>query len=305
MFRAMKNFILILLCFISLFVIGSCSINDMIADALSSGMGQSFTGEDDPELVGDALPFALKLYDSILENSPHHVNLLLATGSAYIMYANAWVQAPAEMLPLSKQDENAMRLARAKRLYLRGYTMVMKALEVKYPGFEEALKTEHASSRMLERCMMTDVPLLYWSCAGLFAAYSTDPFDLELGLRLSAAVRMMERAYLLDPAFNNGSIPDFFISYHGSMPVGMGGDDTRALEFFNKTVELSNDSNPACYVSYALSVLIRKQDREGFREMLEKALTIEPGLNPQNRLAVIITQKKARWYLDHIDDFFI
>lgn len=282
----------------------SCSIQDMIADALSSGMGESFTGEDDPELVGDALPFALKLYDSILEQTPRHVNLLLATGSAYVMYANAWVQTPAEMLPLARQNEKQAMFARAKKLYLRGQTLVMRALEVKYPGFASELASDNPE-RMLARCGKTDVPFLYWSCAGLFAAYSTDPFDLELGHKLTRTVLLMQRALELDPAFNSGAIQDFFISYYGSMPAGMGGDEEKARDFFEAALAVSEGANPSPYLSYALSLSVKKQNREEFRKMLEKALAVDPDVNPGNRLAVIIAQRKARWYLEHIDDFFI
>ena len=38
----------------------------MVADTLASG-GDTFTRDDDPDLVGQALPFALKLYESLLD----------------------------------------------------------------------------------------------------------------------------------------------------------------------------------------------------------------------------------------------
>ena len=85
-------------------IIFSCSINnmamDMVADALTGDGGTDvFTGDNDPKLVGDALPFAIKLYETLLASNPKHHGLLLTTGSMFIMYANAFVQGPAEMLP--------------------------------------------------------------------------------------------------------------------------------------------------------------------------------------------------------------
>jgi hypothetical protein len=52
----------------------SCSLNRMavraVADALTSdGGSEVFTGDDDPELVGDALPFAVKMYESLIDQA--------------------------------------------------------------------------------------------------------------------------------------------------------------------------------------------------------------------------------------------
>jgi len=38
-------------------------------------------GEDDPELVRDALPFALKIYESLLAEDPENAPLALSTGA--------------------------------------------------------------------------------------------------------------------------------------------------------------------------------------------------------------------------------
>ena len=85
-------------------LLNSCSINKMVtnklADKLSSQeAGTVFTGDDDPDLIRDAIPFALKLYESLLLELPDNEELLLATGKAYIMYSFAFVHLDAEKLP--------------------------------------------------------------------------------------------------------------------------------------------------------------------------------------------------------------
>ncbi len=88
----------------------SCSINRFAVRTVAgflagSGQGTVFTGDDDPELVGDALPFALKTYESLLEADPSNAPLALATGRAFVSYAFAFVQAPADELPVEQVDE--------------------------------------------------------------------------------------------------------------------------------------------------------------------------------------------------------
>ena len=147
--------------------------------------------------------------------------------------------------------------------------------------------------------------MLYWGTAGLFAAYAVDVLDIEISLKLPRALLLMQTALVLDEEFQDGSIHDFFISYYASMPVGMGGDPTAARRHFKRAIEVSGGLNPSPYLSLALSLSVKNQDRAEFQELLTAALAIDPDKNPAGRLAAIITQRKARWYLDHIDDFFI
>jgi hypothetical protein len=53
----------------------ACSIKKMavnrLGDALA-GTGSTFASDDDPELVGEAVPFGLKTMESLLAESPRH-----------------------------------------------------------------------------------------------------------------------------------------------------------------------------------------------------------------------------------------
>ena len=58
-----------------------CSIKriavNQVGNAPASG-GSTFTSDDGPGLVEAAIPFGLKLYESLLAESPRHTGLLLA-----------------------------------------------------------------------------------------------------------------------------------------------------------------------------------------------------------------------------------
>src|SRR5512133_759697 len=62
------------------------------ADALSGGGGGgAMAQDDDPELVRDAVPFALKTMEQLLEQAPHHEGLLLSLASGFTQYGYAFV----------------------------------------------------------------------------------------------------------------------------------------------------------------------------------------------------------------------
>jgi len=288
----------------------SCSINKMAINAVSnlltgSGSSDVFTRDNDPELVGDALPFAIKLYETLLSQNPDHQGLLLTTGSLFVMYANAFVQTPAEMLdPVGYYYERTEAVDRAKNLYLRGNALLNTALDKKFPGFSAATVEDGSLDGFLNKSKKEDVPLLYWTVAGGIAAYSLDVFDFDLGSNIPEWDAMLARAYELDPGFNNGAIDELYIMYYAAMPEHIGGDKDKAEMHFKRALERSNYLSAGPYVSYAKSICIPAQDYDAFEENLQKALAIDPDADPSARLLNVISQRKARYLLDTAEDYF-
>jgi predicted anti-sigma-YlaC factor YlaD len=304
----MNKRILLVFIFFS-FLYSSCSLNklamNMISDALTGeGSADVFTGDPDPQLVGDAIPFAIKMYEALLSQNPTHQGLINTTGSMFIMYANAFVQGPAEMYPQAKFLERQVALDRAKGLYLRGLDILYRGLELKYPGFSAAF-AEGRLPAVLARMRKADVPALYWSAAAGLSAFALNPFDLDLGMRIMEFYALVERAYELDPYFNQGALDEFFLLFHASIPAGMGGDISRVEIHFQRALEKSAGTSAGTYVAYAQAICIPAQDHEKFKEMLDKALAIDVNENPSNRLVNIISQRKARYLLDNADRFFL
>src|SRR5206468_3366647 len=126
-----------------------CSVRryavNQIGNALASS-GSAYESDEDLELVGQALPFGLKLIESLLEESPRHTGLLLAASSGFAQYGYVYVGQPAdEAVDDNLERSNAMR-QRARRLYLRARGYGLRGLERRYPGISSALETEPKSA---------------------------------------------------------------------------------------------------------------------------------------------------------------
>jgi predicted anti-sigma-YlaC factor YlaD len=285
----------------------SCSslnklVINKVSDALTGGGANDvFLGDSDPELVGDAIPFAIKTYETLLNQNPDHPGLILTTGSLFVMYANAYVQSPAEMLPTEQYAEKTQQLERAKKLYLRGTAILERGINNKYPGL---LSGESPLEDQLAKVKKEDVALFYWYSAGILSAYALNPFDIGLGMRVPLLDAMMNRAYELDEDFSGGTLDDFFLLFYASLPEGMGGDMERALVHYKKALEKSQGLSASPYVSYAQSVAIPAQDYESFKENLQAALAIDLAAAPSNTLVNIINQRKARYLLEKAEDLF-
>jgi predicted anti-sigma-YlaC factor YlaD len=275
-----------------------------VADALTgTGSTTVFTGDSDPKLVGDALPFAIKMYEALLAEQPNHQGLILTTGSLFVMYANVFVQGPTETMSVGQYYEKKEGRERAKQLYLRGVAILRGGLDKKYPGFNEAARAG-TLDKYLAKTKKADVPLLYWTVAGTLSAFSLDPLNLELGLKIPELTVMIGRAYELDPDFNEGAIDDFYVLFYASIPESLGGDKTRVDAHFKLAVEKSRGLSAGPYVSYAQAVAIPANDYEAFKKYLEAALAVDLDANPANRLVNILSQRKARYLLDSAAKYF-
>jgi len=298
--KRIKPAISLALCSLLFALCSSCSINTLVADALTGKMGGTvFTGDPDPQLVGDAIPFAIKMFEALLASTPNHQGLRLTTGSLFVMYANAFVQGPADMLPNENWQQKEDALTRAKQFYLRGQKILYGALDLKYKGFSAAGADEQAFRALLNKCKKEDVGLLYWTVAGGLAAYSLDLLDFELNAKIPEWSMMIKRAYELDPDFGGATLDEFLLLFYASLPEIMGGDKERAKDHFKKALEKTDGKSTSAYISYATSICVSAQDYEAYKDNLEKALAIDPDADVSTRLVTIINQRKARWLLDN------
>ena len=303
----MKKIYLLLAVFCLLFSGCSSLAMNMVANALTGeGSSDVFTSDNDPELVGAALPFAIKLYESLLAANPNHEGLITTVGSLYVMYANAFVYGPAELKQRDDYAAFSEAKLRARNLYLRGANILYEGLNKKYPGLKEAFKKGKFPG-IAAKMKKKDVPALYWCAAGFLAAYSMNPLDMELGFRVPELLAMINRAYELDPDFNKGSLDDFYILFHANVPAEMGGDKSRVEMHFQRALEKSGGRLASPYVSYADSVSRPAQNYEDFKKKLETALAIDVDADKSSRLVNIISQRKARYFLDtaHLRFLFI
>ena len=81
-------------------ITSGCSVKtyaiNMVGDVLASG-NSVYETDDDLTLVGDALPFGLKLTESLLAQSPRHRGLLLTASRGFVRYSYAYVDHPASI----------------------------------------------------------------------------------------------------------------------------------------------------------------------------------------------------------------
>lgn len=272
-----------------------------LADSLAAS-GDVYASDDDPELVRDATPFALKTIEGLLAEAPDHPGLLLAACRGFTQYAYAFVESDAEVVE-GEDYRQARRLReRALKLYLRGRGYGLRGLDGVVAGSSRRLlvEPEAAAAAFGPR----EVPLLYWTGAAWGGAISLGKDRPELVANLPAVKALMERALALEPGYERGAIHEAMIVFEALGPA-FGGSTEAAREHFQRAVKLSGGAKASPYVTYAQQVAVPAQDRRQFRELLERALAVDPDAEPALRLANLIAQRRARALLDREDELFL
>lgn len=264
--------------------------------------GDTFTSDDDPELIRRAVPFALKMYESLLVTVPKHEPLLLATCSGYTSYAYAFVETDADLLREEQHHDEIKALRdEAETLYLRGKDYCLRAMDVRFPGLKAPLLADPIPA--LKRVKDKDeVPLLYWTAASWGAAMSLRKAP-ELIIDFPVVRALAERALELDETWNNGALHELMIGLD-SLGEMYGGSEAAARKHFARAVEIEQGLMAGPYVSLAMGISYPNGDRAEFEKLLQQAVAIDPAKRKSERLVNLITQKRAKALLERIDELF-
>ncbi len=302
--RRGKNLGVALALLLSAVATPSCSVRQFAIDGLANALaeqGDVFASDNDPELVRDALPFALKTLEALIAASPEHSGLRLAACQGFAQYSGGFVQPQAERAEWEDYDEFVRLSERALRLFLRARDWGLSGLELEYPGIGDQLRV--APGEAASRVEWEWVDLLYWTAAAWGAAISLGVDQPELVADIDAAREMLGRVLELDESYGNGAIHETLISVE-CLPAIMGGDPQKARWHFERAVELSEGKSASPYVAMAASSCV-STDPEEFVRLLEIALRVDPEETPHLRLGNILAQRRATYLLETKSDRFL
>ena len=293
----------ILFCAAALTSLHACAgiVTDLAADSLAGG-GQTYASDDDPDLVRDALPFALKTTESLLEGAPTNTDLLLTAASGFTQYAYAFVQQDAEHLDATDPQAAKPLFARARRMYARARRYGFRGLEARHEDFRAVFSRDRDAA--LAETDKNDVPFLYWTAVAWAAQISISKADLALVGDVPDMEAMMDRALALDEKYDSGAIHEFYVAFDGGRSESDGGGVSSAKKHFDSALKMSKGKKVAPFVTWAEVVSVKNQNRKEFDEMLDKALAFDVDEAPQFRLVNLIAQQRARRLKDSAGDLF-
>ena len=281
-----------------------CSVRrfamNRVADALAKG-GSTFESDDDLELVGDALPFGLKVYESLLAENPRHRGLLLAACQGFASYSYVSIHEKADRVAEEDLRQAMPMHARARRLYLRALGYCGRSFDAAYQGLTARLASDPRSAVALMR-KKEEVANLYWTAVALGLAISVSKNDTGMLARVPEVEALIGRALELDEGWKDGTLHEFQVTFAGAKPRG---SDYAAIDkHYRRAIDLSQGRRAGVHVAYAEASVLPRQNRVDFEGLLKKALDVDPDEHPPSRLLNIMAQQRARWLLERLDLLF-
>lgn len=280
--------------------LGACSPRQMIVGSLADELAAQGQGsETDLELLRDAAPFHLKLSESILRQEPGHRALAESVAAGFTQYAYAFVAFEAEQIE-AKDAKAAERLRqRAARLYERAHRHAMRGLEAAAPGFAKALASPQEKDWPAIRT--EQVGLAYWAAASWGGWISLSKDDPDVVADLPLAVHLAQRAWAVDPNWEQGTLTSLLGTFEAARP---GGSQQQAQAYFDRAIVQAGGKSAGALLAKAEGHAQPAGDRAQFESLLKQALAIKDEAGSSQALQNEVMRRRARWLLDKADDLF-
>ena len=259
------------------------------AESFIDDVANATAKHDDIVLVAQATPTYLLLLEGLLESNPNDSDLLLSAAQLYTSYGT-----------LVESDEPE----RARRLYQRAKEFGFKALMqnrhiaplvgAPYPVFEQF--THYLKSE--------DIPLVFWAASSWGAWIGASTGSVAALADLPKVILMMEWVINENESFFYGSPHVFLGMYHAALPQSLGGNPEKALNHFNRALEINRNQSLMVYVQMARFYARQTFDRDLYESLLQKVIEKPIDEVPELTLQNATAQKMARKLLAEADDFF-
>lgn len=263
--------------------LGGCA-----AGRLAENLPYGILDNDDPQLVGEALPAYIVTVDGLLATWPDKPGLLRSGASLYSAYATLVVTDTARAQKLSARAlDYALRAACAER------EEACSARSAEFAAFEALLADTGKD----------DLPWLY-ALGSAWAGYiQANSGDWAAVAELARVQALFVRIDALDPAYERG-MPQLYLGVLNSLlPPALGGKPEVARAHYEKAISLSGGRNLYAKLMYAKQYARLLYERELHDRLLAEVLEADPRERGWT-LSNVHAQQEARRLLDDADDYF-
>ena len=258
------------------------------ASSFMNDVAAATAKQNDVSLVTQALPTYVLLTEGLLESNPDDTDLLTSATQLYLLYGS--------MVETQDVDRSRRLYARAKDCGLRAFSRneeIERLITAPYSEFEQV--TDHLKRR--------DLPVVFWAASAWGAWISLSAESMAALADLPKVIHLMEWVLAKDEAYFAGSPHLFLGMYHAALPPVLGGRPEKALEHFDRALEISGGRSLNIKVQKARFYARQIFDRELYESLLKQVL-VQPldasEFTLQNATAKIMAKK----LLEEIDEVF-
>jgi tetratricopeptide (TPR) repeat protein len=129
------------------------------------------------------------------------------------------------------------------------------------------------------------------------------PRDFELLARLPEVEALLDRALEIDEAWEEGALHELTLVLAGA---ARGVPDVPLVrKHYERAIELSRGRSASVHLAYAEAVSVPLQNAAEFRELIQRALDVDPEQTPERRLLNLLAHRSARWLSARADQLIV
>ena len=252
-------------------------VNSVMApatDRLAGNLASAILNQDDPELVAEALPAYLLLFDSLTASPTADPEVLGAAARLYAVYAVVFVRAP----------------LRAATLAGRARTYGARASCTANAGTCDLFSLPFADySARLEGVKPTQSGALFSYALGSLAYVRTHAEDFSALAELPKIEAVLKRLLIIGQSTDKAAINTYLGILATLRPPALGGQPEQGRVYFEKAIELTDGKDLSVLVEFARGYARLVYDQELHDALLERVITANPyetGYTLMNILAV-------------------
>ena len=267
---------------------GCAAIISNVTSGLAADLSNAIMNNDDPMLVGEAIPAYLIMVDALLESSPDSVDLLFAAADLNAAYAAAFVS-----------DEDRLKSISSKAF---GLASRAACLDLKWTCDVRSMSNYEFNARR-DGVMEWQLDSIYGLASNWVGWIQAHSDDWNAIADLGRAKALMLRIHELDPSFKDGQVAMYLGMFELLLPPAYGGRPEEGRKHLEFAIDSSDGRNLYAKVLFAEYYARMVFDQELHDDTLNEVIHADPvaeGLTLQNRIAQI----RARELLEESSDYF-
>lgn len=254
-----------------------------------------------PNIADRVYLHQLEYQEKKVQKKPQNILLLEKVCADLVKYGYGFLMERADRAILIDYKKGRELYKQALDHFSQAVKYGERALALKYPEYGSWIGNPSAYS---PKFISGDVSLLYWIAAAYGGAISASRADAQWLVHLPRVGQLFDAALLINPEWNHGAIYSAMISYTMSQANPPVNSELIARDYFKKAVAASNGKDCSPFLTVAEKISKINQDKKEFVFLLNKVLLIDSPYNSDLRLANIISQRRAKWLLSNVDEYF-
>jgi hypothetical protein len=265
----------------------------------------------DPDTAEEAIPAALQQMEGLMYLLPDDATLMASAARAYGSFGYGFLEDRMEQAEYQGADEEVIEhwRNRSSLAYQRGREIAIGWLDRRHPEGGGLLAAQRQgldafTAHVARFSSEEEAIILFWAAYNWARYISLHRDDMNAIADVAYVSVIADRVYAIAPTYFDHAPVALRAGLMAAAPPALGGRPADAKVELDRAIELTGRRNLLFLVTEARLIAIPLQDRALYQSLLSEVIAFDVDSYPEQRLPNLLAQRRARRYLEEIDNYF-